>query len=75
VHWGTFDLALHSWVEPVERTLVAARAAGVPVVTPKPGQSIDVASPPAPERWWPALAWKTADEAPVVSSGLEALPF
>jgi L-ascorbate metabolism protein UlaG (beta-lactamase superfamily) len=74
VHWGTFDLALHSWVEPVERTLAAARSSGVQVVTPKPGQSIDVASPPSPERWWPELPWKTADEAPVVSSGLDSQP-
>jgi L-ascorbate metabolism protein UlaG (beta-lactamase superfamily) len=73
VHWGTFDLALHSWIEPVERTLAAALESGVPVVTPKPGQSIEVASPPAPERWWPKVSWQTASEAPVVSSGLDAL--
>jgi L-ascorbate metabolism protein UlaG (beta-lactamase superfamily) len=71
VHWGTFDLALHSWVEPVERTLVAARAAGVRLVTPRPGQSIDVEAPAAAERWWPHVPWRTAAEAPVVSSGLE----
>jgi L-ascorbate metabolism protein UlaG (beta-lactamase superfamily) len=74
VHWGTFDLALHGWTEPMERTLVAARDAGVRVVTPRPGQSIDSAAPPAPERWWPSVPWKTAAEAPVVSSGLGMLP-
>lgn len=74
VHWGTFDLALHSWVEPIERTLVAARAAGVDVVTPRPGQSIDVEAPAAPERWWPEVPWKTALEASVVSSGLAPRP-
>jgi L-ascorbate metabolism protein UlaG (beta-lactamase superfamily) len=31
VHWGLFDLALHGWTEPMERVLVAARAAGVRV--------------------------------------------
>lgn len=72
VHWGTFNLALHTWVEPVERTLVAARAAGVDVVTPRPGESIDVASPASPTRWWPDVPWKAAAEAPVVSSGLSA---
>lgn len=73
VHWGTFELALHSWVEPIERTLAAARAAGVEVATPRPGQSIDTAAPPDPERWWPAsVPWQTAAEAPVVSSGLGA---
>src|SRR5690606_21807847 len=73
VHWGTFNLALHSWIEPIERTLAAARAAGVEVATPRPGESIDTAAPPAPERWWPGdVPWKTAAEAPVVSSGLSA---
>jgi L-ascorbate metabolism protein UlaG (beta-lactamase superfamily) len=74
VHWGTFDLALHSWVEPVERVLQAAELEHVTVVTPKPGQSIDPLDPPAPERWWPRVPWKTAREAPVVSSGLPATP-
>jgi L-ascorbate metabolism protein UlaG (beta-lactamase superfamily) len=69
VHWGTFDLALHTWVEPMERVLTAARSAGVNVVTPKPGQSIDPLAPPQPERWWPSVPWKRASEAPVVSSG------
>jgi L-ascorbate metabolism protein UlaG (beta-lactamase superfamily) len=70
VHWGTFDLALHSWVEPIERVLAAARRAGVTAVTPKPGQSIDPLAPPPSERWWPDVPWKRASETPVVSSGL-----
>lgn len=71
VHWGTFDLALHTWVEPGERVLAAARAAGVSVVVPRPGESVDPLSPVPPRRWWPDVAWKTAREAPVVSSGLK----
>ena len=70
VHWGTFDLALHAWTEPVERVLVAARAAGVPVAVPRPGQSVEPTNAPAVERWWPELPWQTAEEAPVVSSGV-----
>jgi L-ascorbate metabolism protein UlaG (beta-lactamase superfamily) len=73
VHWGTFDLALHTWVEPMERVLAAARAENVRVVSPKPGQSIDPLAPPTPERWWPSVPWKSATEAPVVSSGLAHL--
>jgi L-ascorbate metabolism protein UlaG (beta-lactamase superfamily) len=70
VHWGTFDLALHSWVEPAERVLAAAALEHVSVVTPRPGESIDPLAPPAPAHWWPAVPWKTAALAPVVSSGL-----
>jgi L-ascorbate metabolism protein UlaG (beta-lactamase superfamily) len=70
VHWGSFDLALHAWTEPMERVLVAAAARGVTVVAPKPGQSIEPAAPPPLERWWPTVPWETAQQAPVVSSGL-----
>jgi L-ascorbate metabolism protein UlaG (beta-lactamase superfamily) len=74
VHWGTFDLALHSWIEPAERVLAAAAREQVTVVTPRPGESIDPLAPAAPARWWPSdVPWKTAAEAPVVSSGLERL--
>lgn len=41
IHWGTFFLGPHGWIEPAKRLLIAARAAGVPVVIPHPGQSID----------------------------------
>jgi L-ascorbate metabolism protein UlaG (beta-lactamase superfamily) len=70
VHWGTFDLALHSWTEPAERVLVAARAAGVDLALPRPGESVDPSAEPALTRWWPSLPFQTAEEAPVVSSAL-----
>jgi L-ascorbate metabolism protein UlaG (beta-lactamase superfamily) len=73
VHWGTFDLALHTWVEPMERVLVAAQSQNVTVVAPRPGQSIDPLAPQRVERWWPNVPWKKAVEAPVVSSGLGGL--
>jgi L-ascorbate metabolism protein UlaG (beta-lactamase superfamily) len=74
VHWGLFDLALHGWTEPVERVLVAARQHGVRVVTPAPGGSVEPArlAPGAgASRWWPDVPWKSAQEAPCVSSGLD----
>jgi L-ascorbate metabolism protein UlaG (beta-lactamase superfamily) len=73
VHWGLFDLALHGWTEPIERVLVAARAAGVPVATPRPGDRVEPASLAAPVRWWPAVPWRTAREAPAFSTGVAHL--
>lgn len=70
VHWGTFNLAFHSWTEPAERVIAEADRTGVPVAIPRPGESVDPADGPSVERWWPDLPWQTADEAPVVSSGL-----
>lgn len=72
VHWGTFNLALHPWTEPAERALVAARARGVTLVVPRPGESIDPLSPPQAVRWWPELPWTRAEQAPVISSGMLA---
>jgi L-ascorbate metabolism protein UlaG (beta-lactamase superfamily) len=73
VHWGTFNLALHSWTEPGERVLAAATKAGVDIRLPRPGQTIAPADSPVVARWWPDVEWKTSDEEPVVSSGVEQL--
>ena len=69
VHWGTFDLAMHAWTEPVERVLVAGEKAGVRVAVLQPGESIEPATPPKVTRWWPTIPWQTAEETPVVSIG------
>ena len=71
IHWGTFDLALHGWTEPMERSLKAAREAGVPLLAPRPGQSMDPINVPTLVRWWPEQPFQTADETPVVSTGLK----
>ena len=77
VHWGTFDLALHGWTEPAERVVRAAEAAGVPVAVPRPGAFVEPLADvdrraAGVERWWPELPFETAEEAPVVSSGVAA---
>ena len=70
VHWGTFDLAVHNWTEPVERTLAAAELTGVKVAVPRPGESIVPSAAPALQRWWPNVPWQTAADVTVVSTGL-----
>ena len=70
IHWGTFDLAMHSWTEPVERLRRAAITKNVALVIPRPGNSIEPDTPPTTEPWWPQIPWQTANEAPVVSSNL-----
>ena len=37
IHWGTFNLAMHTWQEPVERLIKAATLKGVQLILPKPG--------------------------------------
>ncbi len=55
IHWATFNLAFHPWVEPVQRVLVAAARTGTAVVVPRPGERIDVLAPPPLEDWWSAV--------------------
>ncbi|GAB3467004.1 MBL fold metallo-hydrolase [Actinophytocola sediminis] len=54
VHWGTFNLAMHSWSEPVERLLTAA--SGIQVAVPRPGELLTVAHAPDPDGWWRDIA-------------------
>ena len=56
VHWCTFNLALHTWSEPVERLAAEAAARGVDFAIPRPGQLVDVAGVPALDPWWRAVA-------------------
>lgn len=69
VHWGTFNLAFHSWTEPAERVRAATEALGIPVAYPRPGESLTLMDPPSTP-WWPSIPWKTATEVPIRSSGL-----
>ena len=71
IHWGLFDLANHGWTEPVERVLVEAAKTGEVVLTPRPGQPINIDDPNTTSAWWPSVSWKTAEESPIVSRGLQ----
>ena len=52
VHWATFNLSYHAWVEPIERALAAARAAGVQVVTPRIGEPYTPGQPFQSQHWF-----------------------
>lgn len=68
IHWGLFNLAPHPWTEPIERVLAATRKSGVPLATPRPGQTVEPGVNVSIERWWPELPWKTAEESPLFST-------
>lgn len=40
IHWGVFDLGLHSWYEPIERLVKAAEQEGARTITPKMGEIV-----------------------------------
>ncbi len=73
VHWGMFDLGNHSWTEPMERILVAAQRQGVPVLTPRPGGSVELADAQVVDRWWPRIETTTIEVDPVWSTSVEGM--
>lgn len=52
VHWGTFDLAIHPWDEPLETLSREAREQQVALVTPRLGQPFEPERDTASEPWW-----------------------
>ncbi|GAA5066277.1 MBL fold metallo-hydrolase [Nocardia callitridis] len=52
IHWATFNLAFHSWSEPVHRMIAAAKAAGTAIAVPMPGQRVDPIGFPPSDSWW-----------------------
>lgn len=59
VHNGTFDLAFHSWYDPLERVNTAAGASGAVLLTPVFGQPISITSlsqhVETNTKWWRKL--------------------
>jgi len=68
VHWALFKLANHSWTEPGERVLAAARCYGVEVALPRPGEAFEPLQGAKPQKWWPEVSWKTGREEAVVAT-------
>ncbi len=52
VHWATFNLAYHEWAEPIVRSVAAAGAQGVQLVTPRVGEKFDFGAPFANSAWY-----------------------
>jgi len=50
--WGTFDLGMFSWHEPIERILIATNQAGVDCLTPKIGEVVIPEKVGGREEWW-----------------------
>ncbi|WP_436522526.1 MBL fold metallo-hydrolase [Actinoplanes sp. HUAS TT8] len=56
VHWATFDLATHRWSEPADRTWTEAKARDVRLAIPRPGERVNVDTPPEIDAWWQQVA-------------------
>lgn len=88
VHWGTFNLAMHAWDEPVETLLQLADPNRVALKLPRLGEAIEPVHQRPVEPWWrsaaaprgaagapptePAPAQAQAPAAPVQATGKAA---
>ncbi|WP_424767655.1 MBL fold metallo-hydrolase [Paenibacillus sp. sgz302251] len=53
IHWGAFTLAMHSWTDPVERAVAAAKQLNATISTPKIGEPVLIGSDIYPvSTWW-----------------------
>ncbi|MGK2321446.1 MBL fold metallo-hydrolase [Gordonia rhizosphera] len=56
IHWGTFNLARHTWGDPIQRLLPNAATNGATVLVPPPGGTIDLGNRTgtgvAHPSWW-----------------------
>ncbi|RDV39827.1 MBL fold metallo-hydrolase [Bradymonadaceae bacterium TMQ3] len=52
IHWGSFDLGMHSWTEPIETFVSLAEERGHTWVTPAPGASVEPGLHEPRSLWW-----------------------
>ena len=52
IHNGTFDLAMHSWDDPLEQIVRLATEQQIPLTTPVMGEPLNVLIPHEGSAWW-----------------------
>ena len=52
VHWGMFELSLHSWYEPIERIVALGESQGINVVAPRFGEVVKINDDLKTDKWW-----------------------
>jgi L-ascorbate metabolism protein UlaG (beta-lactamase superfamily) len=55
IHWGTFNLAMHAWDQPIETLTALAPSRGVSLVTPRLGQPVEPSRVDGVTPWWRAV--------------------
>jgi L-ascorbate metabolism protein UlaG (beta-lactamase superfamily) len=55
VHNSTFDLAFHTWRDPLERVAALSEQRGLPLATPEIGEVLTLGRPRENRQWWKGL--------------------
>jgi len=56
IHWGTFNLSLHAWYEPIERLVKFGEDKKIKLFIPQPGEPTEVKGAYNSEWWKPFLS-------------------
>ena len=55
IHWGSFCICNHAWDDSIRRVTAAAEASGLPLSTPRIGETVSLSDMPScTEAWWEA---------------------
>jgi len=52
VHWGMFELSLHSWFDPIQKISKLAKENNINLLAPKIGQVVNASKNTEIEYWW-----------------------
>jgi L-ascorbate metabolism protein UlaG (beta-lactamase superfamily) len=52
IHWGTFNLSLHAWNDPMQRLVRAAGQTGIETATPMAGETFVYGTGSRENPWW-----------------------
>lgn len=55
IHWGAFDLSVHTWQEPIERAIHAADSLHVDLITPTIGFRFQIGTNAPHHTWWEGI--------------------
>ena len=75
VHWGTFNLALHPWDEPVETLLQLAPKTSSRLILPRLGEPVEPAHEFAITPWWRGVDVKATKPRRGSTRMPKAMPF
>ena len=52
VHWATFNLGFHEWEEPIEQALALQQSMKIDLLTPRPGEKVEIGKQFESTQWW-----------------------
>lgn len=73
IHWGTFNLAMHPWDEPVDTVFRLAPSAGISLLAPRLGEAVEPERAERADPWWRNVSATTAPETEASEDPVESL--